>query len=194
MAKKPTTEKGKRADGKPRRKGVTGKTRGDGTPTGQATTPQPHGGAIGNPPFEKTAEQSALVRRLASVFPLHGEHLLAAKVGISRPTLRKYFADELLLGRADMVASVGSQVISRAINADAVDDEGNPVAKGDLEAQKFVLARLGGWTTKVDTSEQGQQPFGGTVDLSNLTDEELELYGALAAKAEGREVEAERDG
>lgn len=142
--------------------------------------PQPHGGAIGNPAFVPTEEQRAKVRTYAKVFPIHGEHFIARLIGVSRNTLRKHFADDLELGRAEMLASVGSQMINRAIDAS------NETVKGDLDAQKYILARLGGWTTKVEVGDKARQPFGGeTIDLSRLSEEQLEAYGRLAAIAEG---------
>lgn len=172
-AKKPAARKAP-AKKKPTRRG---------TPSGAATKPQPHGGAIGNPPFRPTDEQREKVRNYARVFPLHGEHLIARLMGFSRNTLRTHFADDLELGRAEMLASVGSQMISRAMNADAQS------VKGDIDAQKFVLARLGGWTTKVDMGESASTPFGGRVDLSRLSEKDLENYGRLAAIAEGLDPE-----
>ncbi len=137
-------------------------------------------GRFGNPPFVPTDEQRQKVRTYAKTFPVHGEHYIARLIGVSRDTLRRHFADDLELGRAEMLASVGSQVINRAINAES------ETAKGDLDAQKFILARLGGWTTKVEVGDKARQPFGGPApDLSRLTDEQLEEYGRLAALAEG---------
>lgn len=152
----------------------------NGTPPGQATMPQPHGGRIGNPPFVPTEEQRLKVRTYAKTFPVHGEHYIARLIGVSRNTLRTHFADDLELGRAEMLASVGSQMINRAINADAES------AKGDIDAQKFILARLGGWTTKVEVGDKARQPFGGdAIDLSRLSEADLETYGRLSAIAEG---------
>lgn len=136
-------------------------------------------GRFGNPPFVPTDEQRQKVRTYAKTFPVHGEHYIARLIGVSRDTLRRHFADDLELGRAEMLASVGSQVINRALNAES------ETAKGDLDAQKFILARLGGWTTKVEVGEKASRPFGGSVDLSRLTDEQLAEYGRLAALAEG---------
>lgn len=142
--------------------------------------PQPHGGRIGNPPFVPTEEQRQMVRTYAKTFPVHGEHYIARLIGVSRVTLRTHFADDLELGRAEMLAAVGSQVVNRAINASA------ETVKGDLDAQKFILARLGGWTTKIETGDKARQPFGGpAVDLSRLSAEDLEAYGRLSALAEG---------
>lgn len=161
-----------------------------GTPPGAGTITPAHGGKIGNPPFVPTDEMRQEVRTLAKAFPLHGEHHIAQLVGIGRSTLRDHLGEEMKIGRAEMLAVIAAQMIQRAIDANAVGPDGTLIAKGDLDAQKFVLARLGGWTTKVDIGTPGM-PGGGAPrredepDLSRLTDEELELYGRLAAKAEG---------
>jgi hypothetical protein len=155
------------------------KTRGHGTPPGAATIQPPHGGRIGNPGFVPTQEQRDKVRSYAKLFPLHGERLIARLVGCSRTTLRLYFADDLEQGRAEMLAAVAAQMINRALNAT------DPTAKGDLDAQKFVLARLGGWSTKIEVSATTPEAVADVVDLSRLTAEELDEYGRLAAIAEG---------
>lgn len=154
--------------------------RGRGTPPGQGTVVTPNGGRIGNPPFQPTDDQRQKVRTYAKTFPVHGEHFIARLIGVSRNTLRTHFADDLELGRAEMLASVGSQMINRAINAEA------ETVKGDIDAQKFILARLGGWTTKLDVGEKANRPFGGdAIDLSRLNEADLETYGRLSAIAEG---------
>lgn len=137
-------------------------------------------GHRGNVPFIPTDDQRAKVRAHAKVFPIHAEHYIAALIGVSVSTLRRHFADDLLLGRAEMLASVGAQVVNRAMDAEA------KTVKGDLDAQKFILARLGGWTTKVEMGDKARQPFGGDApDLSRLSDADLAEYGRLAAIAEG---------
>lgn len=137
-------------------------------------------GRMGQPPFIPTDEQRAQVRAYAKTFPVNGEHYIAALMGFSRDTLRRHFADDMLLGRAEMLAAVGAQVVNRSMNAD------NETVKGDLDAQKFILARLGGWTTKVEVGDKPGQPFGApAVDLSRLSDADLAEYGRLAAIAEG---------
>jgi hypothetical protein len=151
-----------------------------GAPAGGGTITPAHGGRIGNPPFIPTDEQRLQVRAHAKVFPVHAEHYIATLIGISVSTLRRHFQDDLTLGRAEMLASVGAQMINRSLNADA------ETVKGDIDAQKFILARLGGWTTKVEVGDKARQPFGGEpVDLSRLSDRDLAEYGRLAAIAEG---------
>lgn len=144
-----------------------------GTPPGRGIVVPEHGGRIGNPPFVPTDAQRHKVRQLAKAFPLHAEHYIARLIGVSLATLRRHFADDLEHGRAEMLAAIGAQVVNRAIDADAKDGDGKPLAKGDLDAQKFILARLGGWSTKVEHSG----PDGGPIqlfDLSQLGKDELE--------------------
>lgn len=139
-------------------------------------------GHWGNQPFVPTDEQRQKVRTYAKTFPVHGEHYIARLMGFSKDTLRRHFADDLELGRAEMLAAVGSQMVNRAMNAD------NETVKGDLDAQKFILARLGGWTTKVEMTGKGGRPIE-NVDLSRLSPEQLAEYGRLAAVAEGLDPE-----
>ena len=176
MAKEPTTS---------RKSEKTGTKRPDdarGTPPGAGTVVMEHGGRIGNPPFVPTEEQCQKVRTYAKTFPPHGEHLIARLMGFSRDTLRRHFEEDMELGRAEMLAAIGSQMINRAMNADS------ETAKGDIDAQKFILARLGGWTTKVEMTGRGGRPIE-HVDLSRLSAEQLEEYGRLAAIAEGLDPE-----
>ena len=160
------------------------KTRADdarGAPAGGGTVYPAHGGRIGNPPFEPTAEQRKQVRDYAKVFPMQRERSIALLMGFSYDTLKRYFQDDIEMGRAELIAAVGSQMVNRAIDATKVD-----LAKGDLDAQKFLLARIGGWSTKTEVSGPGGGPIPvreEELDLSRFTDEELETYGQLAAKA-----------
>lgn len=135
-------------------------------------------GRRGNLPFEPTEEQRAKVRTLAKTFPVHGEHYIARLMGFSRDTLRRHFSDDMEMGRAEMLASVGSQMVNRALDSE------NKTVKGDLDAQKYILARLGGWTTKVELAGRDGRPIE-TVDLSGMTPAALREYGRVAAIQQG---------
>lgn len=168
------------------------KTRADdarGAPKGAGTVTPAHGGRIGNPPFVPTDEQRSRVRTLAQTHPEHSNHRIAIQLGISRATLERHFRDDIDLGRAQMISAIGAQMIQRALRGnDALGADGNPLCPGDLDAQKFILARLGGWSTKIEHTGKDGGPIA-TVDLSNLSDEELEAYGRLSAIAEGVDPE-----
>ncbi len=114
-------------------------------------------GQKGQAPFEPTEDMRTKVRSLAKQFGESGERRIALVLGISRATLRKYFTDDLDLGRAELVQQV---------------------------AQKFILATIGGWSKTVEVTGKGGGPVR-TVDLSRLTPEQLDAYGRLAAAAEG---------
>lgn len=131
-------------------------------------------GSFGNVAFEPTDQQRADVLTYAKTFPEHSNAKIAILIGVSRSTLEKYFRHELDLGRAQMLAAIGAQMINRAMDKDA------PTAKGDLDAQKFILARLGGWTTKVEMSGKDGRPVE-VVDLTGLSPAALREYGRQAA-------------
>lgn len=141
-------------------------------------------GHFGNPPFRPTEAQRAQVRAYAKTFPPAAEHYIARLMGFSRDTLRRHFADDLEFGRAEMLASVGAQFINRALDAERVDGNGKKLAKGDIDAQKYILARMGGWSSKVELAGRDGGPIE-HVDLSRLKPEDLEQYGRLAAIAAG---------
>jgi hypothetical protein len=137
-------------------------------------------GRFGNVAFVPSDEQRAKVRTLAKTFPEHSNHRIAILVGVSRSTLEKHFREDLDYGRAEMLASVGAQVINAALDSE------NASAKGDRDLQKFILARLGGWSTKVEMSGKDGRPIE-HVDLTRLSPEQLDAYGRLAAIAEGKD-------
>lgn len=135
-------------------------------------------GHKGNVAFEPTDAQRQQVRTYAQVFPEHSNQRIATLMGFSRSTLERHFRDDLDLGRAQLLASVGAQVINAALNS------GHQTAKGDRDLQKFILARLGGWTTKVEMSGKDGRPIE-TVDLSGMSMAQLREYGRAAAVAAG---------
>ena len=165
-----------------------------GTPPGRGTIVPAHGGRIGNPPFVPTEAQRMKVRQLAKAFPVNGEHHIARLCGFSKQTLRRHFLDDLELGRAEMLAALGAQMVNRALDAEKADEHGQKLAKGDLDAQKFVLARLGGWSTKVEHAgpDGGAIPIR-TFDLSHLTADQkaalLPVIDQLLAQAPAIDAE-----
>ena len=132
----------------------------------------------GNPPFAATAQQREKCRTLSKTFPVHAEHNIATLLGLSLSTLKRHFQDDLNMGRAEMLAAVGAQMINRALDLNTKN------AKGDIDAQKFILARLGGWTTKVELGGEGGGPIA-TIDLSGMSPQALREYGRQAAMLRG---------
>jgi len=68
---------------------------------------------------------------------------IAAIVGISDETLRKYYRDELDLGKSKTVARVADSLVEVAMS-------------GDVQAQKFFLSARGGWSEKQTTEIAGE--------------------------------------
>lgn len=142
-----------------------------GAPKGAGVIVPEHGGRIGNPPHVPTQENRDKVRTLAKTFPSHARHFIARLLGVSISTLDRHYADDMELGRAEMLAAVGAQVVNRAMDASKTEN-----AKGDLDAQKFILARLGGWSTKLEvTGKDGGPVQVKDFDLSKLSEDEKRL-------------------
>jgi hypothetical protein len=163
-----------------------------GAPPGDPSKPKNHKrdgteaqGRRGNLPFAPTEAQRQKVRTLAQTIPEHSNDSIAILMDVSRSTLEKHFRRDLDLGRAQMVSAVGAQFIQRALHGDeATNAEGKLLAPGNLEAQKFILARRAGWSAKVEHSGKGGGPLE-VVDLSGMTAAALREYGRQAAIAQG---------
>lgn len=137
-------------------------------------TPE-HGGRIGNPPHVKTPELIEQVTALARA--LVGQREIAALTGINRSTLQAHYREEMDKGRSEVLAAIAAQEVKAAI-------DGDHTAKGSAESRRFVLVR-NLWNKQL---VEHSGPDGGpieVVDLTRLSKEELELYGRLAARAEG---------
>lgn len=142
-------------------------------------------GQRGQQPFVPTDEQRSRVRTLAKTMKAEqpaARAWIAAQMGFSVSTLDRHFADELVAGRAEVVASLGATLIGVAMGT--IKD----VSRERMDAVKFALARIGGWSSKVEMSGPNGRPIE-AVDLSRLSAEQLAEYGRLAAVAEGLDPE-----
>lgn len=166
------------------------KTRPDdrrGTPRGRGTV-EALGGLIGNPPFIPTDEQRREVRALGQIFPPNSEHLIAAKMGFSMSTLRRHFGEDMMMARADMLSRIGASLIRRALGIARPEDNYD---RDQTDLQKFIMTRLGGWSTRVELSGPGGGPVQvEEVDFSKFTRDQLIEYGRLAAIQAGRNPDA----
>jgi len=89
------------------------------------------------PPFKPTDQQRADVARLAGLgFP---QEDIARLIGITSPTLRKHFAEELETGRLHAVAEVAKTLYAKAM-------------EGNVPCMIFFLKARGGWR---DRPEEG---------------------------------------
>lgn len=142
-------------------------------------------GHFGQKPFVPTEEQRAQVRNLAMAISEVSNEKIAVKLGISRSTLERHFENDLALGRADLAAQAGAQLISLALQGEgAKNAEGKVIAPGNLDALKFLLARRCAWTTKVEMTGKDGRPME-VVDLTGLSPAALREYGRQAAIQQG---------
>lgn len=80
--------------------------------------------------YEPTDEDRALVSSWSRVG--HRQEHIAQKLGISKPTLEKYYRSELDFAAMEMVGSVGSALYAAAM-------------AGEVRAQMFIMKCRGGW-------------------------------------------------
>jgi hypothetical protein len=119
---------------------------------------------------EPTAQSRAIVERASLTGKLTHEDI-AALIGISDVTLRKYYAAELRSGRDKTTVAVLNSFVKNCVG-----DEKRP---GDVNAQKFYLERFAGMTPKTEIEHSGSVEVTGP-DLAGLTDEQLDALDALA--------------
>jgi hypothetical protein len=149
----------------------------NGVQPGQGTHPGfGGGGMIGQRPHIPTDETRAEVRRLAKVV---SQDAIAAIMDVSIETIRRHYKKEFDQGKAEAVAKLGAEVLTQALN-------------GDKRSRNFYLRTQGaryGWSSKIEITGKEGGPIE-TVDLSRLTDEQLEEYGRLSAIAAGSDPDA----
>jgi DNA-binding XRE family transcriptional regulator len=130
-------------------------------------------GQAGMPPHERTDENARLVEILSAAGET--QETIGNYIGISRWTLRKYYAEELENGGDRFLAKLKTIAMKKA-------------EAGDPQMLRYVLNCRAGWSerTKVEVTGANGVPLNvglyPAVDLTALTDEELETYAALHAK------------
>lgn len=155
----------------PKRKRPAAKRRAK-KPTDRRGAPK---GEFKNPPFEPTDEQRIQVEAMIAAGTKHA--IIAELMGFSEDTLKRHFDPEVERGRERALAKIGGSFVQKALD---------PKDKDHHDAQKYVLARIGGW--KTTTSVEASGPGGGPIEYRNLSDEELDariaaLTGNAAAAA-----------
>lgn len=129
--------------------------------------PQPHGGAIGNPPHVPTDITRRFVVEHAA---MRGQVWTAIQIGIDRKTLWRHYTPEIQQSKANACAAIGASLFQKAL-------------AGDGASQRFFLITQGGgdWSPKVKHEHSG--PGGGpmqSVDLTRflegMSDEQLAQY------------------
>lgn len=133
-----------------------------------------------------TDESRVRCKTLAGFMPVT---LVATHMDLDVKTLRKHYARELSSGRAAIVASVGSSMIQRAMQPDGP----NVDVRLKHDAQKFVLARLGGWNQTHEVAP-GESSGGRQFDLSHLSlEDKRRLLSVLTQLRDGTEEDSGRE-
>lgn len=134
-------------------------------------------GHKGQQPFVPTEEQRQKVRTLAKTMKAEqpaARAWIASQLGISPSTLDRHFKDDLTAGRAEVVASLGATLIGVAMGTVT------EISRERLDAIKYALARIGGWSAKVEVGGHDGRPID-VVDLSGMSAAALREYGRQAA-------------
>jgi hypothetical protein len=112
------------------------------------------------------------------------QEIIAATLGISHPTLRRYFKREIQTGTHKANAKVAESLYNAATKG-----KGQPA----VTAAIFWLKTRANWKETTTLEHQGklEVQHKHELDLSKLSVEELEALDLLMAKASGKVVDAE---
>jgi hypothetical protein len=142
---------------KPRRDTARFKVRDDdrrGSLPGKATTPQPHGGVIGQAPHIPTDETRKLVREN---FAIKGSRWCAIQIGVCVDTITNRYKEEIAISNAVACAEIGQSLYDKAKG-------------GDGASQRFFLITKGkgDWSPKIKHEHTGAG--GGPIRTIDLTE------------------------
>ena len=115
-----------------------------------------------NPSYERNEETAAVVNALSAYGVTHDE--IALYIKVSKPTLYKYYGDELKLGKIKANTRIAEKLYNMAKD-------------GDRTACIFWLKTRAGWreTSRMELANADNETFrvSGDYDLSKLSKEEL---------------------
>ena len=115
-----------------------------------------------NPPYERNEETAAVVNALSAYGVTHDE--IALYIKVSKPTLYKYYGDELKLGKIKANTRIAETLYNMAKD-------------GDRTACIFWLKTRAGWreTSRMELANADDKSFmiNTDYDLSKLSKEEL---------------------
>lgn len=127
---------------------------------GGTAMPQPHGGAIGNPPYEATEEKRRQVRELAGLQISQQE--IADVMGVSADTIQRHHREDFDQGRAAFALKMRKHAFNLALGE--LKDPDDP-SKGykdhftpDRDMTKFVMRSQFGWQDSVKMVHEGGDP------------------------------------
>lgn len=141
---------------------------------GEGTVETETGGRIGNPPHEVTQEKRERVRLLAKIGSAES---VAEAMGFSVKTLDRHYAEDYKAGRKEAVHGVKSKLLTQALGGSVNAMWKYLQLMGEVKRQPMVVTGPNGGPVQ-------------TVDLSRLSDKQLEDYGRLAAIAAGLDPDA----
>jgi len=153
-----------------------------GSKPGEAANPQPHGGAIGQRPHERTDEMAAKIRRLAGLQITQAD--IAMALGVSEDTIQRHYPNEWAEGRAAKAVLMKgtAYAIAMGVPNDPEDLEKGWKIPPDPKVLMFLLERQFGMmaTQKLEHTGKGGGPM--AVSVAHLSDAALrELAGVVIA-------------
>lgn len=141
------------------------------------TSPPPEPNPPGRPEYEPTDFDKGRVQ--AFTVAGYGQEDIATRLGISTPTLRKHYREQLDFAKMDFLASVTQSLGIQAVGAPAVYDEHGHKLREEVARQPgpcyFILKTQGkklGWSERLGA---GGPLNPEDVDWSQYTDQEIEL-------------------
>lgn len=127
---------------------------------GGSHNPQPHGGAIGNPPHEVTDEKRRQVRELAALQISQQE--IGDVMGFSVDTIIKYYSADFHEGRAEQGLKLRRHAYAFAYgklkDADKPSEGYDPAFVPDKDMTKFLLRSQFGFVDSVKQIHEGGDP------------------------------------
>lgn len=136
-----------------------------GTPPGAGTHVPAQGGRIGNPPHEPTPATREQVRLYAKIA---SQETIAAVMGVSVDTLQRHYREELDVGQAEAIVTVGGKLLDKCL-------------KGDGPSIRFYLATRGkgAYSRKIEVEANiGDQPGSKSEEATEAL---IELLNRLAS-------------
>lgn len=121
-----------------------------------------------------------------------GENLdiIASTVGISVPTLRKLYDQEIREGLAPLITQITQRAIRKALGAPAEYDAAGNMIRAEQPAEsrmiEFILRTKGGFRERAPVPSAGLSHDLGGLDLGSFTDDELAALEPILAAAVAR--------
>ena len=129
----------------------------------------------GRPPYKPDTKTETIVERMTS-WGLTAE-AIGDCLGISPPTIRKYYRAAILRGTPSMIDKVATNMVKQACKNDF----------RSVPAAQFVLRTRGGWTDKPQQHEI-MGPQGGPIQTVNISSKIEQMEGESLAELYDRMI------